>query len=88
MLKRYEDSQQYLTENAHLACEETANYLVLWCVNLEVEEVPILFQAHLYQLSFCKFCKFQHEIHGLLREFEWAFIVTRADLIANMITHT
>ena len=88
MLKRYEDSQQYLTENAHLACEETANYLVLWCVNLEVEEVPILFKAHLYQLSFCTFCKFQHEIHGLLREFKWASIVTRADLIANMITHT
>ena len=39
MLKRYEDSQKFLTENAHLACEETANYLVLWCVNLEVEEV-------------------------------------------------
>ena len=39
MLKRYQDSQAFLTENPHLACEETANYLVLWCVNLEVEEV-------------------------------------------------
>ena len=41
MLQRYDDSQQYLLDHPHLACEEAANYLVLWCVNLEVEEVSI-----------------------------------------------
>ena len=39
MLQRYDDSQQYLVDHPHLVCEEAANYLVLWCVNLEVEEV-------------------------------------------------
>lgn len=39
MLRKYDDSQHFLQEHPHLACEETANYLVIWCVNLEVEEV-------------------------------------------------
>ncbi|XP_076467398.1 hsp90 co-chaperone Cdc37-like isoform X2 [Babylonia areolata] len=38
MMQRYEDSQQFLQENPHLVCEETANYLVIWCIDLEVEE--------------------------------------------------
>ena len=25
-------------ENTHLACEETANYLVIWCLDLEMED--------------------------------------------------
>lgn len=36
MFKRYEDSEQFLKEHPHLVCEETANYLVIWCVNLQV----------------------------------------------------
>ena len=39
MMQKYEDSQEYLLEHPHLACEETANYLVLWCIDLEIEEV-------------------------------------------------
>lgn len=39
MLRRYEDSRQFLQENSQLVCEETANYLVIWCINLEMEEV-------------------------------------------------
>ena len=39
MMKRYEDSQEFLTQHPQLVCEETANYLVIWCINLEVEEV-------------------------------------------------
>lgn len=39
MLHRWDDSQKYLSDNAHLVCEETANYLVIWCIDLEVEEV-------------------------------------------------
>jgi len=42
MLRKYDDSQEYLLQHPHLTCEETANYLVIWCINLEVEEVRIL----------------------------------------------
>lgn len=38
MLRKYDDSKRFLQEHPHLACEETANYLVMWCVKLEVEE--------------------------------------------------
>ncbi|XP_059154365.1 hsp90 co-chaperone Cdc37-like [Physella acuta] len=38
MLQKWDDSKQYLTEHNYLVCEETANYLVIWCIDLEVEE--------------------------------------------------
>uniref|UniRef100_A0A8C4HT40 Hsp90 co-chaperone Cdc37 n=2 Tax=Dicentrarchus labrax TaxID=13489 RepID=A0A8C4HT40_DICLA len=38
MLRRWDDSQKYLSDNPHLVCEETANYLVIMCIDLEVEE--------------------------------------------------
>ena len=41
MLHEYHDSEDYLQKNPHLACEDTANYLALWCINLEVQEVII-----------------------------------------------
>lgn len=41
MLRRWDDSQKYLSDNVHLVCEETANYLVIWCIDLEVEEVRV-----------------------------------------------
>lgn len=37
MLRRYDDSRQMLQEHSQLVCEETANYLVIWCINLEME---------------------------------------------------
>ena len=39
MLRKYDDSQEFLLEHPELTCEETANYLVIWCINLEMEEV-------------------------------------------------
>lgn len=39
MLRRYDDSKKYLQEHPELVCENTANYLVIWCINLEMEEV-------------------------------------------------
>lgn len=39
MLRRYEDSRQFLKSHDKLVCENTANYLVIWCINLEMEEV-------------------------------------------------
>lgn len=38
MFRRYDDSKKFLQENQHLVCEDTANYLVIWCINLEMEE--------------------------------------------------
>lgn len=38
MLRRFEDSKEFLLENNLLVHEDTANYLVLWCINLEIEE--------------------------------------------------
>lgn len=39
MLRKYDDSKQFLQQHSQLVCEETANYLVIWCINLEMEEV-------------------------------------------------
>lgn len=41
MLYDYNDSEDYLRKHPHLACDDTANYLALWCINLEVQEVSI-----------------------------------------------
>lgn len=38
MLRRYEDSKKYLLAHSELACEATANYLVIWCINLQMEQ--------------------------------------------------
>lgn len=39
MLKKYDDSKRFLQDHYQLVCEDTANYLVIWCINLEMEEV-------------------------------------------------
>lgn len=39
MFRKYEDSKKFLQDYPHLVCENTANYLVIWCINLEMEEV-------------------------------------------------
>nr|XP_046196850.1 hsp90 co-chaperone Cdc37-like [Oncorhynchus gorbuscha] len=39
MLRRWEDSQKYLSDHPYLVCEETANFLVIMCIDLEVDEV-------------------------------------------------
>ena len=42
MMRRYDDTQEMLLEHSQLVCEETANYLVIWSINLEVEEVSMV----------------------------------------------
>lgn len=42
MLRRYDDSKKFLLDNPQIVCENTANYLVIWCINLEMEEVSQL----------------------------------------------
>lgn len=43
MLRKYDDSKKFLQEHPYLVCENTANYLVIWCINLEMEEVRQLY---------------------------------------------
>lgn len=38
-LRKFDDSKAFLLENTALACEETANFLVIECINLAMEEV-------------------------------------------------
>ncbi|XP_070536553.1 hsp90 co-chaperone Cdc37-like [Ptychodera flava] len=38
MMRRWDDSMEFLVENPNLTCEETANYLAIWAIDLEVEE--------------------------------------------------
>lgn len=38
MMRRFEDSKKFLLDHSHLACEATANYLVIWCINLQMEQ--------------------------------------------------
>lgn len=38
MLSKWDDCKKFLMNEPNLCCEETANYLTLWCLNLEIEE--------------------------------------------------
>ncbi|XP_043280205.1 hsp90 co-chaperone Cdc37 isoform X2 [Venturia canescens] len=49
MLRRYDDSKKFLQENQQLVCENTANYLVIWCINLEMEEKHVLMEHVAHQ---------------------------------------
>jgi len=37
-LNKYDDSKAYMLERPYLACEEAANYLVIHCLNLEMQD--------------------------------------------------
>jgi cell division cycle protein 37 len=39
MFRNYDDTSKFLEDHLELVCEETANYLVVWCIDLEMEEV-------------------------------------------------
>ncbi|XP_048847015.1 hsp90 co-chaperone Cdc37 [Brienomyrus brachyistius] len=55
MLGRWDDSQKYLSDNPHLVCEETANYLVIMCIDLEVEEKHALMEQVAHQTIVMQF---------------------------------
>lgn len=55
MLKHYEDSKRYLIENPELVCEDTANYLVVWCIDLEIEEKKGLMEHVAHQCIVMQF---------------------------------
>ena len=39
MEANWDATKSYLTEYPVLLCEEAANFLALWCIDLELEEV-------------------------------------------------
>ncbi|XP_045198137.2 hsp90 co-chaperone Cdc37-like [Mercenaria mercenaria] len=55
MFSKYDDSQEYLTQHPDLVCEETANYLVLWCIDLEIEEKHSLMEQVAHQTIVMQF---------------------------------
>jgi len=53
MLQKFDDSKAFLLDGrTHLACDETANYLVIWCLDLEMEEKHDL-MAHVAHQCIC-----------------------------------
>jgi len=55
MLRKWEDSKKYLQENLHLVCEDTANDLVVWCVNLEIDDKHDLMEHVAHQVISLQF---------------------------------
>lgn len=55
MLKHYDDSKRYLTENPDIVCEDTANYLVVWCIDLEIEDKHDLMEHVAHQCIVMQF---------------------------------
>lgn len=49
MPRKYDDSRRFLQEHPHLVCEDTANYLVIWCITLEMEDKQMLSQHVAHQ---------------------------------------
>lgn len=51
MLRRYDDSKKFLLDHSQLACESTANYLVIWCINLQMEEKSMYYASFFNKLA-------------------------------------
>ncbi|XP_066566832.1 hsp90 co-chaperone Cdc37-like 1 isoform X2 [Amia ocellicauda] len=49
MLRRWDDSQRFLSDHPHLICEDTANYLIFWCFRLKAEEKEALMEQVAHQ---------------------------------------
>ncbi|CAJ1053991.1 hsp90 co-chaperone Cdc37 isoform X1 [Xyrichtys novacula] len=55
MLHRWDDSQKYLSDNPHLVCEETANSLVVICIDYEIDEKHALMEQVAHQAIVMQF---------------------------------
>uniref|UniRef100_A0A3P8NRL6 Cell division cycle 37 homolog (S. cerevisiae) n=2 Tax=Astatotilapia calliptera TaxID=8154 RepID=A0A3P8NRL6_ASTCA len=55
MLRRWDDSQQYLSDHPHLVCEETANYLAVICIEYEIDEKHALMEQVAHQAIVMQF---------------------------------
>ena len=49
MLADYSSSSDFLRDNPDLVCDETASYLTMWCVTLQVEEKTALMERVAHQ---------------------------------------
>ncbi|KAM4584716.1 hsp90 co-chaperone Cdc37-like isoform 1-T1 [Odontesthes bonariensis] len=55
MLGRWDDSLKYLSDNPHLVCEETANCLVVICIDFEIDEKHALMEQVAHQAIVMQF---------------------------------
>ncbi|XP_028318673.1 hsp90 co-chaperone Cdc37-like 1 isoform X2 [Gouania willdenowi] len=55
MLRRWDDSQRFLADTPQLICEETANYLILWCMRLQQEGKEALMDQVAHQAVVMQF---------------------------------
>ncbi|KAM9841432.1 hsp90 co-chaperone Cdc37-like 1 [Aulostomus maculatus] len=55
MLRRWDDSQRFLADKPQLICEETANYLILWCIRLQQEGKEALMEQVAHQAVVMQF---------------------------------
>ncbi|XP_041741389.1 hsp90 co-chaperone Cdc37-like 1 isoform X2 [Coregonus clupeaformis] len=74
MLRRWDDSQRFLSDLHHLICEETANYLILWCFRLQAEEKEALMEQVAHQAVAMQFIlemasTSQQDPRGCFRQF-------------------
>ncbi len=49
MLSSYDDSRDYLRDHPYLVCVDTASYLTMWCVNLQVQDKSALVERIAHQ---------------------------------------
>ncbi|XP_069022908.1 hsp90 co-chaperone Cdc37 [Embiotoca jacksoni] len=55
MLRRWDDSQKYLSDKPHLVCKETANCLVVICIDFEIDEKHALMDQVAHQAIVTQF---------------------------------
>ncbi|XP_059213735.1 hsp90 co-chaperone Cdc37-like 1 [Centropristis striata] len=74
MLRRWDDSQRFLADMPQLICEETANYLILWCMRLQQEGKEALMEQVAHQAVVMQFIlemasNSQQDPRGCFRQF-------------------
>ncbi|KAK2819028.1 hypothetical protein Q5P01_024589 [Channa striata] len=74
MLRRWDDSQRFLADMPQLICEETANYLILWCIRLQQEGKEALMEQVAHQTVVMQFIlemasNSQQDPRGCFRQF-------------------
>lgn len=74
MLRRWDDSQRFLAGLPQIICEETANYLILWCMRLQQEGKEALMEQVAHQAVVMQFIlemalNSQKDPRGCFRQF-------------------
>ncbi|XP_015704393.1 hsp90 co-chaperone Cdc37-like 1 isoform X1 [Coturnix japonica] len=55
MMRRWDDSQRFLSDHPYLVSEETSKYLMLWCFHLEAEQKRALMEQVAHQAVVMQF---------------------------------